>query len=251
VSGAKSDAGDAHVLADMVRTDSRQLREAAGDSPEADGIKVLARARKTLIWERTRQLQRLRHQLPEYFPAALDAFGQDLDAPGALELLGKAPDPERARRLTRAQLSAAMKRARRRSIPDRATAVLAALHGEHLAQPPALAAACAATVRALIAVIITLNEQVKVLEAQVREHFGRHPDAEVYLSQPGLGPVPGARVLAEFGDDPAATPTARPAATTPAPAPSPAPRARRKSSRHGSPATTGSPTPSTPRPTAP
>jgi hypothetical protein len=202
VSGAKSDAGDAHVLADMVRTDSHQLREAAGDSPEAEGIKILARTHKTLIWERTRQTQRLRHQLLEYFPAALDAFGQDLDAPDALELIGKAPDPERARKLTRAQLSAAMKRARRRNIPDRATAVLAALRGEHLAQPPALAAAYAATARALTAVIITLNEQVDALEAQVREHFGRHPDAEVYLSQPGLGPVLGARVLAEFGDDP-------------------------------------------------
>jgi hypothetical protein len=56
VSGAKSDACDAHVLADMVRTDSHQLREAAGDSPEAEGIKVLARAHKTLIWERTRQV---------------------------------------------------------------------------------------------------------------------------------------------------------------------------------------------------
>jgi len=95
-----------------------------------------------------------------------------------------------------------MKRARRRNIPDRATAVLAALHEEHLAQPPALAAAYAATVRALTAVIITLNEQVRALEEQVKEHFGRHTDAEVYLSQPGLGPILGARVLAEFGDDP-------------------------------------------------
>ncbi len=93
VSGAKSDAGDAHVLADMVRTDSHQLRPAAGDSPEAQGIKVLARTHKTLIWERTRQAQRLRHQLREYFPAALEAFGSDLDAPEALELLGKAPEP--------------------------------------------------------------------------------------------------------------------------------------------------------------
>src|SRR5262249_16189264 len=123
VSGAKSDAGDAHMLADMVRTDSHQLREAAGDSPEAEGVKVLARAHKTMIWERTRQVQRLRHQLREYFPAALGAF-DDLDAPDALELLGKAPDPERARRLTRAQVSAALKRARRRNIPDKATAVL-------------------------------------------------------------------------------------------------------------------------------
>src|SRR5487761_1443468 len=63
VSGAKSDAGDAHMLADMVRTDSHQLRAVAGDSAEAEGIKVLARTHKTLIWERTRHAQRLRHQL--------------------------------------------------------------------------------------------------------------------------------------------------------------------------------------------
>jgi transposase len=201
VSGAKSDARDAHVLADMVRTDSHQLRAAAGDSPEAEGVKVLARTHKTMIWERTREVQRLRHQLREYFPAALDAF-DDLDAADTLELLAKAPDPERARRLTRAQVSAALKRARRRNIPDRATAVLAALRSEQLAQPTALTAAYAATVRSLIAVIKALNEQVKILEEQVREHFGRHPDAEIILSQPGLGAVLGARVLAEFGDDP-------------------------------------------------
>jgi Transposase/Transposase IS116/IS110/IS902 family len=200
VSGAKSDAGDAHVLADMVRTDSHQLREAAGDSPEAAGIKVLARTHKTMVWERTRQVQRLRHQLLEYFPAALEAFA-DLDAPDALELLAGAPEPGRAARLTRAQVSAALKRARRRDIPEKATAILAALRTRHLAQPPALTAAYAATVRSLIAVITALNEQVAVLQRQVAEHFGRHPDAEIYRSQPGLGPILGARVLAEFGDD--------------------------------------------------
>jgi Transposase/Transposase IS116/IS110/IS902 family len=202
VSGAKSDAGDAHVLADMVRTDSHQLREAAGDSPEAAGIKVLARTHKTMIWNRTREAQRLRHQLLQYFPAALDAFA-DLDAPDALELLARAPDPARARKLTRAQVSAAMKRAGRRDIHGKSTAVLAALRSEQLSQPPVLAGAYAATVRSLIAVITTLNEQVKVLEEQVREHFGRHPDAEIITSQPGMGMILGARVLAEFGDDPA------------------------------------------------
>jgi hypothetical protein len=201
VSGAKSDAGDAHVLADMVRTDSHQLREAAGDSPEAAGIKVLARAHKTMIWNRTRETQRLRHQLLQHFAAALAAF-PDLDATDALELLAKAPDPASARRLTRAQISAAMKRAGRRNIHDKATAVLAALRSPQLEQPPALAAAYAATVRSLIALITTLNEQVKVLEEQVREHFGRHPDAEIITSQPGMGLILGARVLAEFGDDP-------------------------------------------------
>ena len=201
VSGAKSDRGDAHMLADMVRTDSHQLRAVAGDSPDAGAVKVVARTHKTLIWERTRQVQRLRHQLREYYPAALEAF-EDLDAPDALELLGKAPDPARAARLTRAQVSAALKRARRRDIPGKATAILAALRGEHLGQPPAVAAACAATVRSLIAVITVLNEQVKVLQGQVEADFGRHPDAEIYLSQPGLGLVLGARVLGEFGDDP-------------------------------------------------
>ncbi len=201
VSGAKSDGGDAHVLADMVRTDSHQLRPAAGDSPEAEGIKVLARTHKTLIWERTRAVQRLRHQLREYFPAALEAF-EDLDAPDALELLGTAPEPARAARLTRAQVSAVLKRAGRRNITDRATAILAALRSEQLGQPPALTAAYAATARSLIAVIVTLNEQVKILQGQVEQDFGRHPDAEIYRSQPGMGAILGARVLAEFGDDP-------------------------------------------------
>jgi len=201
VSRAKSDSGDAHMLADMVRTDSHQLRPAAGDSPEAEAVKVLARTHKTLIWERTRAVQRLRHQLREYFPAALEAF-EDLDAPDTLELPGKAPEPARAARLTRAQVSAALKRARRRNIPDKATAILAALRGEHLGQPEVVTAAYAATARSLIAVITTLNEQVKILQGQVGEHFGRHPDAEIILSQPGMGAILGARVLAEFGDDP-------------------------------------------------
>src|ERR1700722_13429425 len=90
VSGAKSDTGDAHMLTDMVRTDSRQLRAVAGDSPDAGAVKVVARTHKTLIWERTRQVQRLRYQLREYFPAAVQAFA-DLDAPDALELSGRDP----------------------------------------------------------------------------------------------------------------------------------------------------------------
>src|SRR5580693_5989611 len=159
VSGAKSDTGDAHMLTDMVRTDSHQLRAVAGDSAAAEAVKVLARTHKTLIWERTRQVQRLRHQLREYFPAALDAF-DDLDAPDALELLGRAPDPGRAAALTRAQVSAALKRARRRDITGKATAILTALRSAQLGRPPAVTAAYAVTVRSLVAVITVLNEQV-------------------------------------------------------------------------------------------
>jgi transposase len=201
VSGAKSDAADAHTLADMVRTDSHQLRPVAADTPQAEAVKVVTRAHKTLIWERTRHTQRLRHALREYFPAALEAF-EDLDAPDALELLARAPDPASAARLTIAQISAALTRARRRNVAEKAARIQAVLRAEHLGQLAVLTTAYAATTRAAVAVLSTLNEQVKILQGQVDAHFGQHPDAEIILSQPGLGPVLGARVLAEFGDDP-------------------------------------------------
>ncbi|WP_410574811.1 IS110 family transposase [Amycolatopsis sp. cmx-4-61] len=201
VSGAKSDAGDAHVLADMARTHSHELRQIAGDSPTADAVKVLARVHKTMVWERTRHTQRLRHALLDYFPAALVAF-EDLDAADTLELLAKAPTPARAARLTTAQISGALKRARRKNIAEKAAAVQAALRAEHLGQPEIVAEAYAASVQALIAVLSTLNTQVKTLQGQVETHFGQHPAADIIASQPGLGAVLGARVLAEFGDDP-------------------------------------------------
>ncbi|GAB3976746.1 IS110 family transposase [Actinoallomurus acanthiterrae] len=201
VSGAKSDAADAHMLADMVRTDSHQLRPVAGDSDQAEAIKVVTRAHKTLIWERTRHAQRLRHTLRDYFPAALVAF-EDLAAPDSLELLAKAADPHSASKLTIGQITAALKRARRRNVADRAAAIQAALRTAHLGQPGAVTAAYAATVRSAVAILKVLGDQIKALQGQVEEHFGRHPAAEILLSQPGLGTVLAARVLAEFGDDP-------------------------------------------------
>lgn len=201
VSGAKSDAGDAHVLADMVRTHGHELRPVAGDSAQAEAIKVVARTHKTLIWERTRHTQRLRHALRDYFPAALVAF-EDLDAADTLELLGKAPTPALAARLTIGQISAVLKRARRRNIADKAAAIQATLRGDHLGQPEVVTAAYAASVQALLAVLAVLNQQVKAMQGQVEAHFGQHPAAEIICSQPGLGPILGARVLAEFGDAP-------------------------------------------------
>jgi transposase len=201
VSGAKSDPADAHTIADMVRTDSHQLRPVAGDSAQAEAVKVVSRAHKTLIWERTRHTQRLRHALREYFPAALEAF-DDLDAPDTLELLAKAPDPASAARLSISQIRAALKRARRRSIDEKAERIQAALRAEQLGRAEVITAAYAATTRSVAAVLATLNEQVKALQGQVDAHFGQHPDAEIIGSQPGMGPILGARVLAEFGDDP-------------------------------------------------
>jgi transposase len=202
VSGAKSDARDAHVLADLARTDAHQLREVAGDSELADGVQALARAHQSLIADRTRHVLRLQATLRDYFPAALQAFA-DLTAPEALELLEGAPAPEHAAALSLARIRGALKRAGRRGDLDaRATTIQAALRAPALTRSPILSAASAAITRSLLSVITTLTSEISQLQGEVQAHFGRHPDTGIYLSQPGLGPILGARVLAEFGDDP-------------------------------------------------
>lgn len=201
LSRAKSDAGDAHVLADMVRTDAHQLRAVAGDSAPVLGMQVLARAHQTLIWERQRHVSRLRGALREYFPAAVEAF-DDLAGGDALELLELAPEPDRAARLSRTRIMAALRRAQRHHAAVRAERIHAVLAAQRLVQPEPLIAAYAAVVRSTAAVIKSLTSQITTLQQQVQACFDRHPDAEIYRSQPGLGDILGARVLGEFGDDP-------------------------------------------------
>ena len=202
VSGAKSDASDAKLLADLVRTDRHNHRPIAGDSPDAEAIKVLARAHQNLIWTRTRHTNALRSALREYYPAALVAF-EDLAHGDALGVLGRAPSPEQGARLSLTAIQSALKRGgRQRNIAARAREIRAALGTEQLAAAATVTAAFAATTRATVGIIAELNRQISELEAALAAHFETHPDADIYLSQPGLGVVLGARVLGEFGDDP-------------------------------------------------
>jgi transposase len=200
-SGAKSDAADAHLLAEMVRLDRAHHRPVAEDTDLGEAIKLAARTHQSLIWDRSRHVARLRSTLREYFPAALLAF-EDLDAPDALELLGKAPEPDQAARLSKTVITAALTRARRRRVEDRTQQLRTIFRAPELRQPPALQAAYAAVVASEVAIITALNTQIDRLGAVVGEHFGRHRDAEIYLSLPGLGAILGARILGEFGDDP-------------------------------------------------
>jgi transposase len=199
-SGAKSDAGDAHVLAEIVRLDRDHHRQIAGDTDLVDAVKLVARAHQTAIWERTRQVLRLRSTLREYFPAAIEAF-EDLAAKDTLLLLARAPSPARVARLTRSQVVSALRAARRHHVEAKADAVLAVLRSPGLRQPATTEAAYAAVVVGQIGIIGALNEQITQLQEVVAEHFGRHPDADIYLSQPGFGVVLAARALGEFGDD--------------------------------------------------
>jgi transposase len=201
-SGAKSDAADAHLLAEIVRLDRAHHRPVAEDTDLGEAIKLTARTHQSLIWDRSRHVARLRSTLREYFPAALLAF-EDLDAPDALELLSRAPDPDQAARLSKTVIIAALRRARRRRVEDRALQLRDIFGAPELRQPPVLQKAYAAVVSSEAAIIAALNLQVDRLGAVVSEHFGRHRDAEIYLSLPGLGVVLASRILGEFGDDPA------------------------------------------------
>jgi transposase len=76
------------------------------------------------------------------------------------------------------------------------------LRTEYLHAREQITEAYGASARALVSIITELGHQIDAVQGQVVTHFGRHPDGEIYLSQPGLGVVLAARVLAEFGDAP-------------------------------------------------
>ena len=202
LSGAKSDPGDAKMLAELVRTDRHNHRPIAGDSDLGEGVKVLARAHQNLIWDRTRATNRLRCALREYFPAALDTFAELADR-DTLAVLGAAPDPDIARRLTPGRVRTLLRSAgRQRNIETRAQAIVEGLRTDTLSAPPAVVSAFAATTRAQVGIIAELNTQIASLKTELAAHFDQHPDADIYLSLPGIGVILGARVLGEFGDDP-------------------------------------------------
>ena len=210
VSGAKSDRGDAKVLADLVRTDRHNHRPVAGDSELAEAVKVLARAHQSAIWSRQRQLNSLRSALREFYPAALEAFGTDLAAPDAVAVLAVAPTPELGRRLSRSKIAAALRRGgRQRHVEQRAIEIQTALRSPQLVAPTVLSDAYGVVTRSTVALITSLTQEIATLEDAMSEGFNRHPDATIIRSLPGLGMILGARVLGEFGDDRTRFPTAK------------------------------------------
>jgi Transposase/Transposase IS116/IS110/IS902 family len=203
VSGANSDAPDAHLLAEIVRLDRAHHRRIAGDSEIAEHVKIATRAHQSMIWSRVRQVNTLRSLLREYYPAALAAFGTDLAGRDALAVLTVAPNPDLGRRLSQARIEALLRRAgRKRNLTATAAKIRAALRSEQLTARPGVIPAYTASASALLAVLTAMAAQTEVLAGQVELGFGQHPDVEIYRSQPGLGLILGARVLAQFGDDP-------------------------------------------------
>ena len=166
-SGAKSDPGDAHVLAEIVRLDRAHHRPVAGDSAEVEGLKLVARTHQSLIWDRTRHLQRLRQALREYYPGLLDALAAaklELGDPDAWELIQSAPDPDQAARLSRSKITAILRRNRRRNAEARAEQIQAVLRAPALRQPAAVQAAYATIAATQIQLLTALAGQIPTLE---------------------------------------------------------------------------------------
>jgi transposase len=202
VSGAKSDAADALVLANLLRTDAARHRELPDDSAQVGAIAVVARAHQDAVRARLRDVGRLRSVLREFFPAALIAF-PNLSTRTALQILSAAPTPSQAQALDRDQiralLGAAGRICLRASEVERLHQIFAA---EQLHQPPEVEEAMGVAVRAIVTTLLGTDVAIAELEAALAARFDNHPDAEILRSLPGLGVVLGGRVLGEFGDDP-------------------------------------------------
>ena len=170
---------------------------------------------QNLIWARTRHTNALRSALREYYPGALEAFDNLADR-DALAVLGRAPTPAEAARLSLAKIRSALKSAgRQRNLDTRVQEIAAVLRTEQLAAPAAITAAFAATTRAAVSIIGELNRQISDLEAELATHsrHTRTPTSTSPCQDSVSSSAPGCSVSS--GTTPTATPPPSVAKTTP------------------------------------
>jgi transposase len=205
VSRKKSDHLDAVALAGILRTDRDRHRPLPADTELAQAVAVLARAQQDATWDRTQAGNKLRSHLREYYPGFLTAFGapERFTSPAARIILHAAPTPAHGAKLTPGKLRTLLKRAgRQRGIDAEAERIATALRAPQMRQPPLVENAMGHKALALLRGFEAACTSAGELEKAATDSFNQHPDSEIYLSFPGLGPLLAARVLAEIGDDP-------------------------------------------------
>ena len=196
--GNKDDRFDAFVLADTLRTDRARLRPLLPDTPATVTLRQACRARKDLVGHRVAVCNQLRAHLKAAFPGAVGLF-YELDSPISLAFLARFDCQDRADWLSPRRLAAWLASQGYCGRKDPAI-----LHARLTAAPRGATggdgAAKAHITRALTAVLTSLAEQIKALEAQIAEQLARHADAHIFTSLPKAGTVRAARLLAEIGD---------------------------------------------------
>jgi transposase len=197
---AKTDLGDAYLLADVLRTDGHRFRTLVPLSDETKALRGLSRLREDLVGQRVALANQLRGLLEQFWPGAAAIFA-DVDSPIALDFLDRYPTPQSASALGEKRMAAFMARhaycGRRsaRELLDRLRAAPRSVAGELEAE------AKGECVRALAAVLRPLVAQIAVLTAAVEHAVEAHADAQVVTPLFRSGRVCAAQLLAELGDD--------------------------------------------------
>jgi transposase len=206
-SGAKSDATDAVLLANIIRTDPGAHRPLPADTELAQAIRVWARAQQDAVWARQQVGNQVRDDLlKDFYPAALVAFAGlpegGLARADARTILTAAPTPAQAAKLTPPRLRRLLVKAGRRRHLDRDVERLREVFTDtYLHQPPVVENAMGIQLSPLLRQFEAAATAADELAEAAIAHFDQHPDAQIITSFPGLGMLAGARVLAEIGDD--------------------------------------------------
>jgi transposase len=199
LSGAKSDAGDAAVIAEYLRLRAHKLKAAAPYSDETNALRTVVRARSDLVEMRVAASNQLAALLDAHWPGAKAIFA-DVESPISLEFLTRYPTPASARHLGEKRIAAFCAKhgySGRRSAAD----LLARLrHAPAGSATGALTEALRDAVLAAAGVLTALNASIKNLDRSVAAHLGEHPDGAIFTSLPRSGQVNAAQVLAEWGD---------------------------------------------------
>ncbi len=198
--GAKSDPGDAFVLADLLRTDHHRLAPLLADSSATKGLRALTRARKDLVEARVALTNQLLAQISVCFPGAVGLFG-DLHSGVAASFLRRYPTAAKASSLTEARLGAFLRRIHYCGRTPVAELLRRVKEAPQAVLGPEEDQSRAVCVLALVEAIRTCEGRARELEAEVVERLEVHPDAHVFTSLPRAGRgVRAASLLAEIGD---------------------------------------------------
>ncbi|HET6469042.1 MAG TPA: IS110 family transposase, partial [Geminicoccaceae bacterium] len=196
---AKSDPGDAFILADILRTDGHRLRPLAPQSDAIKALRGLVRGRDDLVGTKVALAHQLTALLESFWPGAARIFSA-LASPIALAFLERYPTPEAAARLGPKRLAGFLAQHRycgRRSpeaLLERLRSAPEGGAGEAEGQAKGeLVRALARTLQALVAEIAKLSRRI--------EHgIAALPDGRIVMSFPRAGTICAAQILAELGD---------------------------------------------------
>ncbi|MFD3809053.1 IS110 family transposase [Streptomyces sp. NPDC058619] len=192
----KTDAKDAFVIADQarMRRDLGPLRP--GDDISVD-LRTLTTRRADLVADHTRQINRLRAQLLEIFPALERSL--ELTNKGPVMLLTGYQTPAAIRRSGARRIETWLRNRKIRSSAALAKTAVEAAEAQNTALPGEKLAA--AMVVRLAKGVMALDEEIAELDALIEARFREYPHAEVILSFPGMGKQLGTTFIAATGGD--------------------------------------------------